>query len=85
MQSPFLLGETINEHLNSCKEQFPDSVKEIRRCLYVDDAILGSNTVEDAKSLKDDAVTIFSKAQFTLHKWHSNVPELEQLTSDDNN
>eukprot|EP00794_Sanderia_malayensis_P018533 gene18533-biopygen15615 len=46
---------------------------------------MGSNTVQDAKSLKDDAITIFGKAQFTLHKWHSNVPELKQLTSDDEN
>lgn len=27
--------------------------------------------------MKESAQTIFSEAQFELHKWHSNVPALE--------
>ena len=36
-----------------------------------------ASKVEGARKLKHHAVEIFNRAKFTLHKWHSNVPELE--------
>ena len=67
----------------SCKEEFLDIVEEILRHLYVDGTILGAHTVQEAEVLRDTAVKIFGRAQFTLHKGHSNVGQLEQLTSED--
>ena len=75
--SPFLLGGVIEQHLESWSERLPQSVAEILRSLYVDILISGCPTVTKAKELKRDIVTIFSDAEFELHKWHSNVPELE--------
>ena len=40
--------------------------------------VSGGETVEKAKELKETSIQIFSAATFHLHKWHSNVPELEQ-------
>jgi len=77
VQSPFLLGGTLEYHLNSMKEQHPAEVDEILRSLYVDDIITGMNTLDEVKHLKKSAVSIFGKAQFQLHKWHSNLKELE--------
>ena len=37
----------------------------------------GKPNVESAKELKEGAIKIFQDAKFTLHKWHSNAPELE--------
>lgn len=83
--SPFLLGGVIEQHLNGWASRHPKSVEEIRRSLYVDDLISGGTTVNEAKELKEDAIEIFDDASFCLHKWHSNVPELEatELTSED--
>ena len=78
--SPFLLGGVIEQHLDSWSERLPQSVSEILRSLYVDDHISGGPTVTKAKELKRDVVTIFSDAE--LHKWHSNVPELEENPRD---
>ena len=39
--------------------------------------ITGDTNVEKVKHLKETAIDIFHKADFELHKWHSNVPELE--------
>ena len=36
-----------------------------------------ASKVEGARKLKHHAVEIFNRVKFTLHKWHSNVPELE--------
>ena len=52
-------------------------LKKISRNLYVDDLITGDTNVEKVKHLKETAIDIFQKADFELHKWHSNIPELE--------
>lgn len=75
--SPFLLNGVLQQHLSSMQAEYPTSVDEIQRSLYVDDLISGASTVQGAKQLKDEAVKIFSDATFTLHKWGSNVNELE--------
>ena len=75
--SPFLLQGVIKQHLKSWSDRLPKSVEEILRSLYVDDLISGGTTVSEARELKRDAVTIFADGGFSLHKWHSNVPDLE--------
>ena len=37
----------------------------------------------DAKKLKRETAEVFADARFELHKWHSNVPDLETTSSDD--
>ena len=53
-------------------------VTKIRKELYVDDLISRSTTVSKTRELMDKAIAIFEDAWFTLHKWHSNVPKLEE-------
>ena len=79
--SPFLLGGIVERHLESWEECEPELVAEIRRSLYVDDLLSGKPTVAEAKDLKEGAIKIFQDAKFTLHKWHSNNPELESEQS----
>ena len=76
-QSPFLLGGTLDQHLTSVAEEFPDEVVEIKDSLYVDDILGGGSTVTEVESLKESAIEIFDRAHFQLHKWHSNEPSLE--------
>ena len=79
--SPFLLGGVIEQHLDHHRANDPSCVEEIEKSLYVDDLISGGNTISEARRLKDGASEIFSKAHFTLHKLHSNVPQLENPPS----
>ena len=57
-------------------------VAELRKSLYVDDLVSGKPTVQQAKVLKDGAIGIFNDATMTLHKWHSNQRELEDIVID---
>lgn len=50
---------------------------KLQQELYVDDLISGSTSVERARELKGKASAVFEDAGFKLHKWHSNVQELE--------
>jgi hypothetical protein len=79
-QSPFQLGGTLEQRLSSQEKEFPAEVTEIRNGLYVDDLLTGGCVVEEVKHLKETAIEIFDRAEFKLHKWHSNIEELE--TSD---
>ena len=75
--SPFLLGGVIQQHLEAWEDRYPDLVKEIRDGIYVDDLMEGGGTVEETKEKKAATIEIFEDATFTVHKWHSNVSELE--------
>ena len=77
VQSPFLLGGTLKQHLESLKDKYPKEVSEIMKSLYVDDIITGGDAASQVCELKDVAVTVFREGVFQLNKWHSNVPELE--------
>lgn len=76
--SPFLLGGVIECHLDTWKEGEQCAVAELRRSLYVDDLLTGGATVEEAQELKEKAIEIFKDATFTLHKWQSKEPRLEE-------
>lgn len=67
----------IQHHLSICRPDYPETVPEIERGLYVDDLLLGGQTVEKAREIKDTAREIFGKAFFQLHKWNSNAREIE--------
>ena len=56
----------------------PHLVAELRKSMYVDDLISAKPTVPEAKKMKEVAIRIFEDAKLTLHKWHSNVADLEE-------
>ena len=77
IQSLFLLGGTLKQHLDSLRAKYPEEVEEIMKSLYVDDVISGTDTVDQGCGLKEVAISVFGEAGFKLHKWHSNVEKLE--------
>ena len=77
--SPFLLGGVIEHHLSSWETRKPEVVAEVHESLYVDDLLSGGATMVEAKDLKQQTITIFEDATFSLHKWHSNASELEEV------
>ena len=83
--SPFLLGGVIQQHLKAREERDPVLVAQIRKSLYVNDLITGAPTVQQTQEQKEKAITIFSDAQFTLHKWKSNAVELTQSAEPQDN
>lgn len=79
--SPFLHGGAIEAHLDAWEEREPEMVAELRRSLYVDNVLSGGRNTSQAQQRKEKAVQIFSDATFKLHKWHSNVKQLEEDTN----
>ncbi|XP_068674477.1 uncharacterized protein [Montipora foliosa] len=77
---PFLLGGVVESHLETWEKSMPELVAELCNSLYVDDLINGKPTVSEARQLKEGTIEIFDYTNFTLHKWHSHVAELEEST-----
>ena len=78
--SSFLLGGVIQHLLDSCRERYPEIVREIEKSLYVDGFTSGAPTSKKAKVIKSTSTSIFPEGTFELHKWHSNVNELEAVS-----
>ena len=45
--------------------------------MYIDDLVLGSNTIEEVGVIKQKSIELFRKSKFHLHNWNSNIPLLQ--------
>ncbi len=79
--SPYLLQGVIETHLDTWSESNPDEIEHLRKSMYVDDLLSGGTTVEQAETRKEVAKEVMQDATFELHKWSSNVPQLEDEPS----
>ena len=48
----------------------------------MDDVQSGGDSISELETFKEQATTIMEKGGFTLHKWHSNVEELESISNE---
>lgn len=70
-------SETLKKHISQYREDFPETVETLLRNTYVDDAQGGGRSKEDLVKFKQEATHILQEAGFSLHKWHSNIAEVE--------
>ena len=79
--SPFLLGATLKHHL--LKEGTPLAL-DIMSNIYVDNVLIGTDSVEQTFSIYQEAKEIFRKVSMNLREWNSNAVEfLEFLSADE--
>ena len=74
--SPYILGATLQKHIQGYKEEFPETAQSLLEDTHVDDIQGGGGTEHDAATFKEESTEILSEGGFTLHKWHSNVEHL---------
>nr|XP_047129480.1 uncharacterized protein LOC124809432 [Hydra vulgaris] len=80
--SPYILGATIKKHISKYKDIYPKTVVALEEDTYVDDLQAGGETEEELIRFKYESTQILNEAGFQLHKWHSNVRELENNVED---
>ena len=81
--SPYILGATLNKHISQYKDEFPSTVETLLRNTYVDDVQCGGHSKEELLRFKQEATHILQDAGFSLHKWHSNIKEVEAQGSEE--
>ncbi|XP_060570619.1 uncharacterized protein LOC132728915 [Ruditapes philippinarum] len=78
VSSPFLLGATIEHHLDTFHNEISNKIKND---IYVDNMITGAKDITEAKILYKDAKTIFNAGSMNLREWASNNEEVNSLFS----
>ena len=75
--SLFMLGATINYHLDHQPDTLATTVQALRENTYVDNLMQVSSDIKELNKFKGEATHIFESAGFPVHKWESNVVELD--------
>ena len=75
--SPFLLGATLQYHLEQQEPGFEDTVQGLKGNTYVDNLMQTGGDLEQLAKFKDKSTSILQNAKFLVHKWESNVKRLE--------
>ena len=77
--SPYLLNATIAQHLRLFEGTHLNTVQRVKESIYVDDVVMGANSVHEAFTLYKESKEIFSKGGFNLRKFVSNCHEIQDL------
>ncbi|XP_070537520.1 uncharacterized protein [Ptychodera flava] len=74
--SPYILGVTLQKHIEDYEQEYPATVHSLLEDTYVDDIQGGGNKEDDVATFKAESTKILSEGGFNLHKWHSNIDHL---------
>ena len=78
--SPFLLAATIHHHLRNAASPLATRILDN---IYVDNVMLGCDTVEEALELYKEARSLFASASMNLREWASNSSEVHEKLPDE--
>ena len=75
--SPFISGATLQYHYDQQPEELSETVQTLRDNTYVDNLMKTGSEIEEMSKFKSEATEILRSAKFPVHKWESNILELE--------
>ena len=76
ISSPFLLGATVEAHLDSYGSEVSDKIKSD---IYMDNVITGANSVKEATDLYSQSKTIFNAASMNLREWMTSSADVNNV------
>ncbi len=79
ISSPFLLGVTVEHHLEQCNTA---TALRLKDNIYVDNLITGTDSEHEAIQLYQCSKTIFQDASLNLREWLSNSNTVNHLISE---
>lgn len=74
--APFLAIRCLQQLAHENAEQYPVASSVILHDFYVDDLLTGTETVEEAVTLRNEVTGILESGGFMLRKWVSNNPRI---------
>ena len=75
--SPFMLGATIQHHLDQQPVELENTVQALKENTYVDNVMQTGSDLLELKKFKQEATDVLECGKFPLHKWESNIQTLE--------
>nr|XP_031842135.1 uncharacterized protein LOC116431199 [Nomia melanderi] len=80
--APYLAIRCLTQLAQDEGHRFPQAAKILRRDFYVDDALTGASTIEEARSLREDLTQLLRSAGLNIRQWAANHEELLTGLSD---
>ncbi|XP_018377310.1 PREDICTED: uncharacterized protein LOC108770304 [Trachymyrmex cornetzi] len=81
--SPYLAIRTIHKLADDERDAYPNAAEVLKTHLYVDDLLTGAETIDKARSLRDEIITLLSRDGFNIRQWASNEKRvIEDLKPD---
>ena len=80
--SPTCANYALQRTAMDDEEEFPVASRIVKRNFSMDDFLYSAGNIQDAKSLKQNLISLLQKGGFKLSKWQSNVKELCEKDSD---
>ncbi len=81
--SSFTANMSLRQNAIDYAKTYPLAVRAVRESFYVDDGLVGADSVPEAVELQKQLQELFAKAGFMLRKWRSSDPTtLLHLTPD---
>lgn len=69
--SSFAANMSLKQNAMECAKTYPLAARAAQESFYVDDGLVGADSVPEAVQLQNQLQKLFSKAGFTLCKWRS--------------
>ncbi|XP_067208930.1 uncharacterized protein [Linepithema humile] len=74
--SPYLAIRTIHKLADDECKKYPIASKVLKTHLYVDDLLTGTNTISEARRLRNEIIAILSRGGFNIRQWASNERQI---------
>lgn len=74
--APYLALRTLKQLAIDDGDKYPEAKPVLLNQFYVDDAIFGRDTLEEAKQTRNQLIQLLNCGGFKLRKWSSNEPQL---------
>lgn len=70
--APFLAIRCLNQLADDEEDKFPNAAKILKQDIYVDDLLTGASTIEEARTLRTEIVSLLDRGGLRLRQWASN-------------
>ncbi|XP_018378079.1 PREDICTED: uncharacterized protein LOC108770842 [Trachymyrmex cornetzi] len=70
--SPFLAIRTIQKLADDEALAYPRAANILKSHLYVDDLLIGAETIEEARAVRDEIIELLARGGFVIRQWASN-------------
>ena len=77
LASPFAANMALRQNALNLQEKYPRAVQAALDCFYVDDGLVGTDSVDDTVGLRDELQRLFLAGGFTLMKWRTSEKAVE--------
>lgn len=74
--APFLALRTLQQLAMDEGDKYPEAKNILLNQFFVDDALFGKDTIEEARDTRDQLIQLLKEGGFNLRKWSSNEHQL---------